>query len=146
MADRRRVTKALEQILLRMVPFVPANEFRALYKALTEQNSEIDRQVEDAIESIKRSSETVSRLESDLKDRMQRLQDLRSEHQRMSKLAEISQDQSAALIAILQSTIGRNATKERWIALLINLFAGTTIFLVGVVAGPSITRWLGLSP
>lgn len=145
MIDRQRVRDAAMQVMLRMVPFVPVNEFRELYKALTAQNDEIDKQVEEAIASMRRSSETVARLEADLKVRMTKLQELRDEHQKMSKLAEISQEQSAAVMAALTNAIGSSAAKERWIAFAINIIAGTIIFLVGILAGPTITKWTGLT-
>jgi DNA-binding transcriptional regulator YbjK len=139
----KAVGDAALQLVLRMVPLVPANEFWGLIEALRKSNSDIDKQVDEAIASLKKSSETVRLLERDLTERTERLQKLRTEHANLTELTKISHEQAKALADLLQQTIGKGNRKERVIALFINLFAGAVIFVVGVVFAAPITGWIG---
>jgi chromosome segregation ATPase len=139
----KSVGDAALQLVLRMVPIVPANEFWGLIEALRKSNSDIDKQVDEAVASLKKSSETVRLLERDLTERTERLQKLRTEHANLTELTKISQEQAKALADLLQQTIGKGNRKERVIALFINLFAGAVIFVIGVVFSAPITRWIG---
>jgi DNA-binding transcriptional regulator YbjK len=139
----KAIGDAALQLILRMVPIFPANEFWGLIEALRKSNSDIDRQVDEAIASLKRSSETVRLLERDLTERTERLQKLRTEHANLTELTKISQQQARALADLLQQTIGRGNKKERVIALFINLLAGIIIFILGVLVSAPVTRWIG---
>ena len=141
--NARAVGDAALQLVLRLVPIVPANEFWGLIEALRKSNSDIDRQVDEAIASLKKSSETVSLLERDLIERTERLQKLRTEYVNLTELTRISQEQARALADLLEKTIGRGNRKERMIALFINLFAGAVIFVLRVLFSAPISRWIG---
>ena len=109
----KAVGDAALQVFLRMIPFVPANEFLHLLDALRKSNSDIDKQVDEAITSLKKSSEIVSTLERNLVERTERLETLRREHANLTELTKISEPQARAIADLLQQTIGRGNRKER---------------------------------
>lgn len=141
--DQTRLKDALLQALLRMIPLVPANEFKAVIDAIRRTETDIDKDVASAIEAIRKSSELVASLERKLTERSALLEKLKEEHRRLSELSNITKEQTKALSEALRETIGTASRKERTISLLINLFAGVIVFVLGVVFGPVLTRWLG---
>jgi len=78
-----------------------------------------------------------------LTERSALLEKLKAEHKRLSELSTITKEQTAALSEALRETIGSSTRKERGVSLLINLIAGVIVFIVGVIFGPALTRWLG---
>ena len=141
--DQEKLKDALIQTILRLIPIVPANEFKAVIDAIRKTESDIDKEVESAVESIRRSSDLVASLEKRLTERSALLQKLKDEHARLSELSSITKEQTAALSEALRDTIGKASRKERLVSLLINLIAGAIIFVLGVVFAPPLTRWLG---
>jgi len=141
--DQSRLKEALIQALLRMVPIVPANEFKAVVDAIRRTETDIDKDVEGAIEAIRKSSDLVVSLEKKLTERSALLEKLKAEHKRLTELSTITKEQTAALSEALRETIGSSTRKERGVSLLINLVAGVIVFIVGVIFGPALTRWLG---
>lgn len=115
------------------IPFIPAPELYDLVRGLKASQGELDRQVIEAIESLKSSSELISKLENGLQERADKLSDLRTEYERYTELAEIEEEKVAALVKQLELTLGKSQSKERWVALGINLFAGLVIFVLGVI-------------
>jgi hypothetical protein len=138
--NARAVREATLQLFLRMVPIVPANEFWKLIEALRRSNSDIDKQVDEAIASLQKSSEIVSLLETNLKERTSRLKKLRAEHNNLTELTKISQEQAKAITDVLRQTIGSGNRKERIISLFINLFAGVIVFVLGVLFSAPLTH------
>jgi len=63
--DQPKLREALIQTLLRMIPIVPANEFKAVVDAIRRTETDIDKDVEGAIEAIRKSSDLVVSLEND---------------------------------------------------------------------------------
>jgi predicted transcriptional regulator len=140
---KEALKEALTQAFLRSFLFIPANEFKAVIDAIRKTETDIDKEVESAISSIRKSSELVSSLESRLSERSALLEKLKDEYKRLSELTSITKEQTAALSASIRDTIGVATRKERFVSLLINLAAGIIVFLLGVVFGPPLTRWLG---
>jgi hypothetical protein len=141
--NQARLKEALIQTLLRMIPLVPANELKAVVEAIRRTETDIDKDVEGAIEAIRKSSDLVVSLERKLTERTALLEKLKTEHSRLTELSSITKAQTAALSEALRETIGSSTRKERVVSLLINLFAGVIVFVVGVLFGPGLTRWLG---
>ena len=69
--------------------------------------------MDEAVASLKKSSETVRLLERDLTGRTERLQKLRTEHAKLTELTKISQEQAKALADLLQQTIGKGLLRRK---------------------------------
>lgn len=126
------------------VPTVgPALEI--LIEDLRESQSELDEEVQQAIASLQSSSQLVARLEQGVRERTEKLETLRAEYERYSKLAGIEADKAEALIKELSLTLGKGQKRERWVAFGINLVAGALIFVAGVMLGEPLKgfmQWL----
>ena len=129
-----------------MIPGVPANELKAVIDAIRTTETDIDNDVDSAIQAMRRSSELIASLERRLAERSALLEKLKSEHQRLTELSTITKEQTAALSEALSETIGSSNRRERFVSLAINLFAGLFVFVVGVILGPRLTHWLGIMP
>jgi hypothetical protein len=114
----------------------------ALLRALQPQ-SEIEDQVNEALVSLQKSAQLVGRLEDDLKQRMETIQSLQAEYRKFSELSQVSKDQAAAIKDLLGSTLANAARRERFYALLINLFAGIVVFVLGVIFASSVAKFFG---
>lgn len=144
--DQGRLKDAVIQAALLMIPGIPANELKAVVDAIRRTETDIDKDVENAIEAIRRSSTLIASLEKRLTERSNLLEKLREEHKRLSELSTITKEQTAALSEALSETIGSNNRRERMVSMIINLAAGLLVFVIGVVFGPKLTRWLGIVP
>jgi hypothetical protein len=138
----RRVLDAALQFLLRLIPLIPANETLSLLRALKPER-EIETQVNEALDSLRASAELVERLQIDLKQRMETVQKLQEEHKKFSELSRISKDQAAAFVGVLGDTLTSAARRERIFALLINVFAGVIVFVLGVIFAAPVTKFFG---
>lgn len=136
------VKDKLLRIFLRSVPILPGPELYDLLRAVKKSQGDVDAQVAEALESIKSTSELVARLESSLKERSEKLEALRKEHDRYSELAQIEAKKAEALLSQIETTLGRNVGRERWIAFLINIIAGLILFVLGVVLSDPLKDWL----
>ena len=118
--------------LLRIIPVVQVPELSVLLLEVKRSQQGVDAQVTEAIEAIHKTSELVSRLEMNLKDKAAQLEHLRKEHDRFAQLAEIEAGKAAALLTQIEATMGRQAGRERWISFGINIAAGLIIFVLGI--------------
>jgi hypothetical protein len=131
------------RLLLRSLPVFPGPEVYDLLRQVKRAQGDIDEQVQEALDGIKKTSELVGRLESSLKDRAEKLQRLRNEHERYSELAQIEGKKAEALMAQLEATLGKNLGRERWIAFAINIIAGLILFILGVALSDQLKQYLG---
>jgi exonuclease VII small subunit len=133
----------LVRLLLRMlpVPFVPMPELYDLVSDLRRSRVDLDRQVVEAIEALQRSSQLVSQLEDGLRERSDRLSQLREEYERLTKLAEIEEDKVEALIGQLELTLGRERGRERWFGIAVSMFSGLVFFLAGALLSDPLRGW-----
>lgn len=138
-----KVKEAITQLSLRIIPFLPANEMLAVVQSLRRSQDDVEKQVEEALDSLKKSAALVGRLEQDLKSRMETVQKLQEEHKKFSELSHISRDQAAALADMIEGTLGKSARRERMVALIINLVAGAIVFVLGVIFAVPVTKFLG---
>ncbi|AKR43295.1 hypothetical protein [Methylophilus sp. TWE2] len=142
MSMDKGVKEKLLRIFLRSVPILPGPELFDLLRAVKKSQWDVDAQVTDALESIKNTSELVNRLESSLRERSEKLEALQREHERYSELGQIEAKKVEALLSQIETTLGRNVGRERWIAFLINIAAGIILFVLGVVLSAPLKSWL----
>ena len=74
------VMEKLWRLLLRAMPLVPGPELFDLVSQITRSQKDIDAQVNEALESIQKTSTLVSQLEVSLKERSERLEKLQKQH------------------------------------------------------------------
>tara|TARA_R110002049_G_scaffold285635_1_gene466597 strand:- start:33011 stop:33418 length:408 start_codon:yes stop_codon:yes gene_type:complete len=104
----------------------------SLVSKLNYSERDLDRQVEEAMGALNKSSELISQLEVTLEGRAAKLQRLKSEYERVSRLSEVTAAQGEAVTKTLENVLGKNQRRERWIAFVISLIAGLIIFVLGV--------------
>lgn len=140
------LSKHLSRILVGMVaPSLSSYEIYDLIKDLSKSRTDLDEKITRAQSSLSETSELIAELESDLNNRVAKLERLKQEYDKYSKLAEVEEEKASAIILQIESAIGGSRGKERMIALAINLLAGVIVFVLGVILGPALTRWLGVA-
>lgn len=85
---RKKIMRRFWRAWLNSFPFFPGRELFDLVDALDKNQSDFDVQVEDAIESLRKTTSLVNELENGLKDRTKRLTSLQAEHKKYSGLAK----------------------------------------------------------
>jgi len=138
------ILRHIRRILLRMMPFIPAPEIYDLINDLNKSRTSLDEKIDRAYESLQETSSLISELEKGLKDRVNKVERLKAEYEKYSKLAEIEEDKARALIQQLELTIGMGRLKERVVSLLLNLIAAVIVFMLGVIFGPALTKLIGI--
>ena len=141
MKINKDVSDKLWRLVLRVLPIVPGPELFDLVAQITRSQKDIDAQVNDALESIQKTSALVTQLESSLKERAEKLRELQKEHDHLSKLTKIEAEQAGALLRQVEETVGKNQRRERWISFLINIAAGLILFVLGVVFSDTLKSW-----
>lgn len=137
--------KHLSRIILRMLPIIPAPEIYDLIKDLSKSRTDLDKKIARAQRALSETSELIAELESGLNSRIAKVERLKKEYDKYSKLAEVEEEKASAIILQIDSALGRNRRKERMIALALNLVAGVIVFILGVKFGPTLTGWLGVA-
>lgn len=140
-----KVTKHLIRAMLRSIPLLPGPELYDIFDELRKSRSSLDRKVEQAAASLRETSDLVSELENDLKDRSEKIKILRDEIDRYSKIAEVEEDKAKVILQAVQTTLNKGKNIERWVALGINFITGTIFFILGIVAGPMLSKWLNIN-
>lgn len=140
------VLDRMNRILLRSIPFVPGDELYDLVRDIKRSQDDIDVQVREAADSLRKSSQLVTTLEENLKERVRKLEDLRGEYARYSQLAQIEGEKAQPLLAEIERTIGKDQARERWISFGINIAAGLVLFVLGVWLSDPLKHWLGIGP
>lgn len=87
----------------------------------------------------------VHELQAELEHGTERVERLRMEYEKYSRLAEIEEDKARALLKELHATLSKGRGMERMIGFCINLFAGLIVFVLGVLLSPWLRSLLGLS-
>jgi len=116
-----------------------------LVRALSEQRTELDQKVLKAQEALRDTHSLLSELEQGLKDRSQKLEEIRDKYEEYSKLAAVEEEKAGPVIRRVELTMGRGKSRERIISLVLNLIAGLAVFVLGVILGPKLKAWLGIS-
>ena len=132
-------------ILMRMLPFSTAlPEVVGLVRDLTEQRNDLDAKIVRAQDALQETSTLLEELEHGLKDRVKKLERIRADYEKYSKLAAIEEEKAKAIVQQIELTVGKGKGVERLISLGLNLLAGVIIFVLGIYCGPKLTTWLGI--
>ena len=99
--DKTKVKDALVQVALRMIPIFPANEMKVLVDALIKQDSEIEKQVSDAIKALNSTSSVIAQLEQSVQQKTERLVKLQDEYKKYEQLTTFTREQVASLSSML---------------------------------------------
>lgn len=130
------------RVFLRTIPLIPGPELFDLVVGIKRSQTDFDKQVAEAVEALGNTSTLITTLQRSVEERMAKLQHLRNEHERYSELAQIEAGKAAALLKEVETTLGREQKKERWIALAMHLGVGFLFFVLGVAVSDSFKGWL----
>ena len=130
--------KYIMRALLRMFPLIPGPELFDIITDFKKSRALSNEKIEKAYSSLQETYKLINELEENLNERTGKLIFLRSEYERYSKLAEVEEGNSRALIQQLELSLGKTRNRERWVSLLINLIAGIIIFMLGILLSPII--------
>lgn len=123
---------AILRLVLRMVPLLPAPEVYDLIRSVRRSQDDVDKQVQEAVDALSRSSSLIDNLGQTLSKREARLKELQAEYNRVSHLASLTAEQGEAVAKSLETVLGRTQTRERTASFIINILAGLVIFVLGV--------------
>jgi hypothetical protein len=132
------------RLVLRTIPFFSGPEVYDLVKDLQKSREELNVKVTRATVSLREASQLVTDLQGELTQKLDQVQKLKSEYERYQQLATVEEQKAKALIQQMQKALGAGQTRERWIALAINLFAGIVVFVLGVWLSPRISALLSI--
>jgi hypothetical protein len=143
----RRVLDRMVRVFLRSLPLLPGPELFDLVLELRRSQNDLDREVQGALEALQDTTKLIERIEHGVAERSERLDQLRQEYERYSMLAKIEADKAEAILQQLEISIGKGRSKERLVAVGINLLVGLAIFILGVAFGDQIKLLLsGIAP
>jgi hypothetical protein len=144
--SRLKLTKATRDAMwrafLRTIPLVPGPELYDVLKSVRQSQNDFDQQVSEAVEGLQKTSGLVVALQNGITDRMKQLEQLRQEHDKYSELAQIEGKKAEALMRQIETTLGKEQRKERWIALAMHLGVGLLYFLLGVAVSVPFKSWM----
>ena len=129
----KRVTKEVSFVLLKAVmPFGTGDDIVGIVRNLNTSQKDLNRQVEEAVGALTKSTQLITELEGSLGERAKELAKLQIEYKRVSELASLTEEQSKAVTEQLEQTMGKNRRKQLLVAFILNLTAGLVIFILGV--------------
>ena len=132
------------RLFLRSISVLPGPEIYDLLKDLQSSRTELGDKVKRAASALEAASKLVAELEAELTTKVGQVEKLKTEYERYQQLATVEEGKAKALIEQLQLTLGAGRSRERWIALVINIVAGTIVFILGVWLSPWIKNVLGI--
>lgn len=136
-----RVLRLLLKIFLRSIPIIPASAlFYELITELKTSRNTIDQKIDEANESLRKTSSLIDEIEQILSERSQRLALLREEVARYSQLAEVEESRARPIVEQLERSVSKGKVQERWASFAINLIAGLILFFVGVFLSPYVNN------
>jgi hypothetical protein len=145
MPNTLKIRDALVQVALRMIPILPANEMKVLFEALVKRDSEIEKQVSDAIEALKSTSNLIAQLEQSVQQKTGRLVKLQDEYKQYVQLTTLTREQVASLSSMMSETLEKSRTREILTHLGMHLGVGLVFLVLGVIlAHPIENLWKSL--
>lgn len=132
------------RLFLRSLPLLPGPEIYDLLKDLQRSRGELGQKVNRAAAVLEDASTLVAELDGELTTKVGQVEKLKAEYDRYQQLATVEEGKAKALIEQLQLTVGAGRSRERWIALALNLVAGIIVFVLGVWLSPWIKALLGV--
>lgn len=140
-----QILKEIVRIFWSTIPFGTIGvDLRAVVKDIQRSRGELGEKVERAAAALVDASILVSELEDELTTRVAKVDRLKTEYERYQQLATVEEGKAQALIEQLQLTLGAGRSRERWIALGMNLAAGVVVFVLGVWLSPWVKDLLGV--
>jgi len=131
----KRLAKEVLFVALKAMPFGrTADDIIGVVKNINTSQKDLDKQVEEAVGALTKSTQLITELEGSLGERAKELEKLQIEYKRVSQLASLTEEQSKAVTEQLEQAVGKNRPKQLLIAFLLNLTAGLVIFILGVFA------------
>lgn len=126
-------------LVLRTIPGVPGPELYDIVRDLQRSRGDLNDKVNRAATSLREASQLVADLQGELTKKLDQVQKLKSEYEGYHQLATVEQEKAKALIQQMQKALGAGQSRERWIALAINLLAGIIDFVLGVWLSPRVS-------
>jgi predicted RNase H-like nuclease (RuvC/YqgF family) len=111
---------------------LPGPEIYDLLKDLQSSRTELGGKVKRAAAALENASTLVAELQAELTTKVEQVEKLKTEYERYQQLASVEEGKAKALVEQLQQTLGAGRSRERWIALAINIVAGIIVFILGV--------------
>lgn len=115
-----------------------------IIEELGRSRTSMDEKILMAYNSLRETSRLVEELDTSLRERTERLNILRQEYERYSKLAEIEEEKASVPIQQLEYSLGKGRNRDRLINLVISLIVGFIIFFLGIFLSPMIRHWIGI--
>jgi hypothetical protein len=141
---RKSTKRILMRALWRSLPILPGPDIYDLFVDLRRSRKSVDEKIQQALESLQDASRLVDELEDSLAERTRKLNTLRQEVDRYSKLAEIEEDKAKAIVQQLELSVNKGKNVERWVSVAINIIAGLLLFILGLVLSPMVKTWFGV--
>jgi len=141
---RKSTKRILMRALWRSLPILPGPDIYDLFVDLRRSRKSVDEKIQQALESLQDASRLVDELEDSLAERTRKLNTLRQEVDRYSKLAEIEEDKAKAIVQQLELSVNKGKNVERWVSFAINIIAGLLLFILGLALSPMVKSWFGL--
>lgn len=143
---RASTKKILMRALWRALPFpIPGPDLYDLINDLQKSRTSIDDKIDEASESLRKTSELINEIEEILNNHTQKLTTLRQEVERYSQLSEVEEEKAKAIVEQLELTLNKGKIQERWAGFGISIFAGLILFVFGVVFSPVLNQWFGIN-
>lgn len=133
---RRRTKHLLLRALFRSLPIpLLTPELYDLIADLKQSRQSIDSKIEEASDSLRKTTELIREIEETLNSRAQNLSVLKDELERYSALSDIEEEKAKAVVEQIELATNKGKIKERWIGFLINIGAG---LLLGLILSPTV--------
>ncbi len=134
----------IAKITLIMTPnlFGLGIDLKDILRRLKGDIPEIEEKAEEAAAALNRAAIVANDLKEEIESEAKRIEAIKQEHEKYKELAAIEETQAKALIMQLEEKLTVGKSRERWIALAINLIAGLIIFGLGVLASPYLKEGL----
>jgi hypothetical protein len=138
----RTTRDRLWKFALGTVPWLRGAEMYDLLRDLRRSQTDFDQQVTEAVEALQNTAWLVSRLQQGVEERMAKLQQVRTEYDKYSLLAQIEAKKAEPLLLQVEATLGREQRKERWIAFCMHMGFGLLFFILGIAVSDSLKGWM----
>lgn len=139
----RRILKlTLEAISVLSIPFFPSTRLLDLLDELRRSRSSLDEKITEAFRSMQKATELIDELEGTLKERTEKLNLLRQDYERYSKLVEVEEEKARPIMQQIELILKMGKGRDRLERLIISLVAGIIVFFLGIFLGPLVRAWL----
>ena len=118
-------------------------DLSALRKALQESPGDLESKAARAAQALHEAAAVVSQLQSSIAAEVERVDSLKKDYEKYKNLASTEGKKARAFIQQVQESLGHGRSRERWIALGINVVAGLVVFVLGVLLSPLVKQLLG---